>query len=90
VAQLGHSDEVLNASNTVNGGLIALATEEAVLSLSPGATLSSLSLHYLQPARVGPVVAEADVHQGLGQVEVHDAGNENRLCVVATSRTFGG
>ncbi len=90
VAQLGHSDEVLNASNTVNGGLIALATEEAVLSLSPGATLSSLSLHYLQPARVGPVVAEADVHQGLGQVEVRDAGNENRLCVVATSRTFGG
>lgn len=88
VAQLGHSDEVLNASNTVNGGLIALATEEAVLSLSPGATLSSLALHYLQPARVGPVVAEADVHQGLGQVEVRDEGNENRLCVVATSRTF--
>ena len=79
---------MLNASNTINGGLIALAVEEALLSLSPGATLSSLALRYLQPARVGPVVAEAEVRQGLGQVEVRDAGNENRLCVVATSRTF--
>jgi len=88
-AQLGHADDRLNASNTINGGLIALAVEEAILSLSPGCTLSSLALHYLQPARVGPVVAKAEVHQGLGQVEVRDAGNENRLCVVATSRTFG-
>jgi acyl-coenzyme A thioesterase PaaI-like protein len=87
-AQLGHADDRLNASNTINGGLIALAVEEALLSLSPGTTLSSLALRYLQPARVGPVVAEAEVHQGLGQVEVRDAGNENRLCVVATSRTF--
>jgi acyl-coenzyme A thioesterase PaaI-like protein len=89
VAQRGHAHDRLNASNTINGGLIALAVEEAVLSLSPGGTLSSLALHYLQPARVGPVVAEADVRAGLAQVEVRDAGNDNRLCVVATSRTFG-
>jgi acyl-coenzyme A thioesterase PaaI-like protein len=87
-ARLGHAQDRLNASNTINGGLIALAAEEALLSLSPGDTLSSLALRYLQPARIGPVVAEAEVHDGLGQVEVHDAGNENRLCVVATSRTF--
>jgi acyl-coenzyme A thioesterase PaaI-like protein len=88
VAVLGHSEEVLNASNTLNGGLIALAVEEAVLSLSPDATLSSLALRYLQPARVGPAVATATVRNGLGEVEVRDAGNDNRLCVVATSRTF--
>ncbi len=88
-AHLGHADDRLNASNTINGGLIALAVEEAILSLSPGTTLSSLALRYLQPARVGPVVAEAEVREGLGQVEVRDAGNENRLCVVATSRNFG-
>ena len=87
-ARLGHADDRLNASNTINGGLIALAVEEALLSLSPGTTLSSLALRYLQPARVGPVVAEAEVREGLGQVEVRDVGNENRLCVVATSRTF--
>ena len=85
---LGHSEESLNASNTLNGGLIALACEEAALSLSPGATLASLDLRYLQPVRVGPAVAEAEVRNGLGRIEVRDAGNENRLCVVATSRTF--
>jgi acyl-coenzyme A thioesterase PaaI-like protein len=89
VATLAHSDDVLNASNTVNGGLIALVAEEAVLSLSPpGATLSSLALRYLQPARVGPVAARADVRQGLGRVEIRDTGNDDRLCAVATTRTF--
>ncbi len=89
VAVLGHSEESLNASHTLNGGLIALACEEAALSLSPGSTLASLDLRYLQPVRVGPAVAEAEVRHGLGRIEVHDAGNENRLCVVATGRTFG-
>jgi acyl-coenzyme A thioesterase PaaI-like protein len=89
VAVLAHSDEVLNASNTINGGLIALAAEEAVLSLSPaGSSLASLDLRYLQPARVGPAVASAEVRHGLGRVEVRDEGNENRLCVAATTRTF--
>jgi acyl-coenzyme A thioesterase PaaI-like protein len=88
VAALTHSDEVLNASNTINGGMIALVAEEAALSLSLGATLASLDLRYLQPARVGPVVARAEVRHGLGRVEVRDEGNDDRLCVVATSRTF--
>ena len=74
VAVLGHSEESLNASNTLNGGLIALACEEAALSLSPGSTLASLDLRYLQPVRVGPAVAEAEVRNGLGRIEVRDAG----------------
>jgi acyl-coenzyme A thioesterase PaaI-like protein len=82
------SEEALNASNTVNGGLIALGVEEAALSLTPGATLSSLALRYLQPVRFGPVVAEAEVRDGLARIEVRDAGNESRLCVVASSRIF--
>ena len=88
VAVLPRSDDGLNSSNTVNGGLIALATEEAALSLAPGATLSSLSLRYLRPVRVGPAVATADVKSGLGQIEVRDAGNGNRLSVLATARLF--
>ena len=73
----------------MNGGLIALAAEEAVLSLEPdGATLSSLSLRYLRPVRVGPAVATAQTRSGLGQIEVRDAGNENRLSVLATARFF--
>jgi hypothetical protein len=45
-------------------------------------------MRYLQPARVGPVVARAEVREGLGRVEVRDEGNDDRLCVVATSRFF--
>jgi len=34
------------------------------------------------------VVARAEVRHGLGRVEVRDEGNDDRLCVVATTRTF--
>lgn len=87
VVALPRIDEGLNASNTVNGGLLALAVEEAALSLTPGATLSSLALRYLQPVRVGPAVATAEVQGGLGRVEVRDAGAEERCAVLATTHT---
>jgi acyl-coenzyme A thioesterase PaaI-like protein len=89
VAVLPRSEDGLNSSNSVNGGLIALAAEEAVLSLAPGDALCSLGLRYLQAVRAGPVVATARVHRGLGQVELRDSGHENRLSVIATARTFG-
>ncbi|HXY42642.1 MAG TPA: hypothetical protein VEH29_00500, partial [Acidimicrobiales bacterium] len=89
VAVLSRTEGVRNASNTINGGLIALTAEEAALSLTPGTSLASLGLRYLQPARIGAVVATARVRDGLGQIEVRDAGNEDRLCVMATSRVFG-
>jgi uncharacterized protein (TIGR00369 family) len=89
VAVLPRSEDGLNGSNTVNGGLIALAVEEAVLSLLPGQTLCSLHLRYLQPVRVGPAVATAVVRGGLGRVELRDSGRDDRLAVTATTRTFG-
>lgn len=89
VAVLPRSEDGLNASDSVNGGLIALAAEEAALSLAPGETLSSLSLRYLQAVRIGPAVAAARILDGLGLVELHDSGNANRLCATATTRTFG-
>ncbi len=55
MAVLPRSEDGLNSSNSVNGGLIALAAEEAVLSLAPGDTLRSLGLRYLQAVRAGPV-----------------------------------
>jgi acyl-coenzyme A thioesterase PaaI-like protein len=90
VAVLPRTEDGLNASNTVNGGLIALAAEEAVLSLVPGDSLSFLGLRYLQPARVGPVVATARLHEGVGRIELRDSGNDNRLATLATARTFRG
>jgi acyl-coenzyme A thioesterase PaaI-like protein len=88
VVALPRSNDGLNSAGTINGGLIALAVEEAALSLTPGATLASMALRYLRPARVGPAVATADVLAGLGRVEVRDAGSDDRLAVVATTRTF--
>lgn len=90
VAVLPRSEDGLNISGTINGGLIALAAEEAALSLAPGDTLCSLGLRYLQPARRGPVIAAARLRDGLGRVELRDSGNDDRLTGVATARTFRG
>ncbi len=87
-AVLPRSADGLNSSRTVNGGLIALAIEEAALSASPGTTLSSLAMRYLRPVRLGPAIARADVKAGLGRVEVRDAGNGDRLAVSAVTRTW--
>ncbi|MFB4298615.1 hotdog domain-containing protein [Actinomadura sp. NTSP31] len=87
-AVLPRSEDGLNAAGSVNGGLIALAAEEAVLSLAPGDTLRSLSLIYLQAARVGPVVATARLRGGLARAELRDSGNGGRLTGVVTAGTF--
>ena len=79
----------LNASGTLNGGLLALLVEEAALSGEPdGTTLSAMAMRYAQPVRVGPAVASADVRDGLGDVVVRDAGRDDRVAVIATTRTF--
>lgn len=90
VAVLPRTEDGLNASRTVNGGLLALVAEEAALSPAPGGTLCSMGLRYLQPARVGPVVATADLSNGLGQVELRDSGNDDRLTCLATVRIAHG
>lgn len=90
VASLDRSEQVVNASNTVNGGLMALVAEEAVLSGAPdGTTLASLAMRYLRPARIGPVVATATRHGDVAHVVVRDAGANDRSVVSATARTFG-
>lgn len=89
VALLVRSDDGLNSSNTINGGLVALAVEEAVLSAAPGATLASLAMRYLRPARVGPLVATATTQGAVATVDVRDSGSDDRLTTTATARTFG-
>jgi acyl-coenzyme A thioesterase PaaI-like protein len=89
VALLVRSDDGLNSSNTINGGLIALAVEEAVLSGAPDTTLASLAMRYLRPARVGPLVATATTEGAVARVDVRDSGSDDRLTTTATTRTFG-
>src|SRR5262249_48900904 len=89
VASIPMRPDGLNASGTLNGGLLALAGEEAALSADRGGTLlASMSMRYTQPVRVGPAVARAEVRDGLGNVVVRDAGRDDRLAVIATTRRF--
>ena len=86
VAELPLAPSLMNSSKTLNGGLLAVAVEEAVLSTYPTpTTLSSLHLHYLRPVRTGPAVARAEMHGALGEIEVRDAATD-ALAVVATAR----
>jgi acyl-coenzyme A thioesterase PaaI-like protein len=87
LASIPLRDDGLNASGTLNGGLLALAVEEAVLSTGAG-SLASLAMRYVQPVRIGPAVARADVRGDLASVVVRDEGRDDRLAVIATTRSF--
>jgi acyl-coenzyme A thioesterase PaaI-like protein len=86
VAVLPRTGTDLNAAQTMHGGLVALAAEEAALSLAPGHALTALALNYLRPARVGPAVASAQRTAELVRFEVHDEGSDHRLVVTGTAR----
>lgn len=88
LASIAVRPDGLNASATLNGGLLALAVEEAALSAGAGGTLASLSMRYVQPVRIGPALARADASDGLARVLVRDAGRDDRIAVIATTRWF--
>jgi acyl-coenzyme A thioesterase PaaI-like protein len=75
----------LNATESIQGGLVALAVEEAALSAAEaGTVVTSLTLRYLRPFRSRSALARADVHDGVASVEVEaDAGKPG---AVATAR----
>jgi acyl-coenzyme A thioesterase PaaI-like protein len=87
-ALLPRRPDTINASQTIHGGIVALAIEEAVLSAEPpGTVVSAMALRYVRPARVGPAIAVADRFGERWRVDVRDAGAEDRSCVHATVAT---
>lgn len=88
VAALPKRTDGLNASGTLNGGLLALVAEEAALSALPGTTLAMLTMRFLRAVRVGPAVASASVHGDLADVTVLDDGRGGALAVAVTARAF--
>lgn len=92
MAHLPMRERSLNASGTLNGGLLALVAEEAALSGRPGAVLAMMNLQYLSPVRVGPAVAQAVVSESpggaLGRVTVVDEGRNGSVAVLVTTRAF--
>jgi len=78
---------VHNASKAINGGLLVLAIEEAALSADPAATrIESVQVRYLRAIRVGPAIARAELHHGMGRVEVRDASTD-AIAAIATTRS---
>lgn len=75
----------LNSAGGIQGGLVALAAEEAVSSLADAPVyLRSLALRYLRPFAVGPARATAERHGDTGMVRLEDAGTE-KLSGLATA-----
>ncbi len=85
VAEVPWTTDNLNATSSINGGLLALVAEEAVLSAAPGSMLMTMSLRYLRAFRTGPARATATVRDGVATVDVIE-GVGGRLGALATAR----
>jgi acyl-coenzyme A thioesterase PaaI-like protein len=86
VVELPHRPDGLNASGAIQGGLVAVAVEEAARSVAdPDQTIGMLNLRYLRPFSVGPARASATRDGHLVLVELQDAG-AGKLGAVATVR----
>ena len=85
-AEVPHQPDGLNASGAIQGGIVALAAEEAASSLaSEPVVLHSLAVRYLRQFTVGPAVAVATGTSDVSVVRLTDRGND-RLGAVATAR----
>ncbi|WP_241835409.1 PaaI family thioesterase [Pseudofrankia asymbiotica] len=85
-AEVPRKPDGLNSSGGIQGGLVALAAEEAAASLAETAVyLRSLMLRYLRPFAVGPARATAERHGDACLVHLDDAGVD-RLSALATAR----
>jgi acyl-coenzyme A thioesterase PaaI-like protein len=95
-AELEHRRELSNATNTIQGGLVALVAEIASESLAEDADVGRCAVHdldvrYLRAARVGPAFTVGRLlhhreHEATARVEVRDRGADDRLVALVTTR----
>jgi len=77
---------VMQASESLQGGIVALIGELAAESLTRSQVLD-LDIRYLSAVRVGPGRATATLLRAdLVRVEVRDIGSENRLAALIFAR----
>jgi uncharacterized protein (TIGR00369 family) len=84
--EMPRHDEGLNPIGAIQGGLVALAAEEAAVSVLPGTVLTHLEVRYLRPFLAGPALAVAEVDEGVARVRLTDEGAGAKLGAVATGR----
>jgi acyl-coenzyme A thioesterase PaaI-like protein len=95
-AELEHRHELSNATNTIQGGLIALVAEVASESMAEATDVGRCVVHdldvrYLRAARVGPAFTVGRLlhhrgHEATARVEVRDRGADDRLVALVTTR----
>lgn len=83
VAEVPWKPENLNAAESIQGGLVALAAEEAALSLAPGYVVAAMTMRYLRPIRSGAARARAVLADDVASVEIEAA--PGRLGTVVTA-----
>jgi acyl-coenzyme A thioesterase PaaI-like protein len=97
VAEMALRPDLLNATDSLQGGLVALLGEIAAQSIGTEAmgtphVVDSLDVHYLAAARVGPFRARAQIlalegGRPLVRVEVRDRGLDDRIASVMVAST---
>lgn len=89
VVEVANSPYVSTSIGTINGGVQAIALETAAEIMRPGMTATDIQIHYLSQLKVGPsrtrsnIIRDARGHSVV-QVELQDAGANNRLIATAT------
>jgi acyl-coenzyme A thioesterase PaaI-like protein len=97
VAEIALRPDLLNATDSLQGGLVALLGEIAAQTSASEAAgaphvVDSLDVHYLAAARVGPFRATArtlslDGGRPLVRVEARDPGRDNRVVSITIAST---
>ncbi len=73
----------INASGGLQGGVLALCAEEAVLRERPGAEIASMSLRYLRGFRRTSAFATATIERDVARIDLlNDTGD---LCAIAVA-----
>ncbi len=86
MVEIDHTPFVTQASNTLQGGIVALLGEMAAESLT-GRPVLDLDTRFLTTVRRGPGRAVArDLGGGVIRSEVRDVGNDGRLAAVVMAR----
>lgn len=93
VTEIDLRSDLMNATEALQGGLVAFLGEMAAQSAATaaaGATavVDSLEVHYLAAARVGPFLARSEsIGPHVQQVSITDPGRDDRLVSVIVART---
>jgi acyl-coenzyme A thioesterase PaaI-like protein len=90
VAEVDLTPFVMQASRSLQGGVVAMLGEVAAESLT-GSPVVDLDIRYLSAVRVGPGRATATaMGGGLVRVDVRDAGSDDRLAALIYARVAAG